>query len=110
MVKSIFNQANDMDAGPVTRAQVREALEHHTEQFSSLQSHLVPASNPIIHNLLKQLESSSSGNLTKNEVMYAIKDAAELNHIVLNNQQIVTAVDSVFSSGLFENVDGITRS
>ena len=51
------------------------------------------ASEPVVNDFLKQLQSSNSGQLTKSEVTRAIKDAAKKNQVVLTAPQLDEAVE-----------------
>jgi hypothetical protein len=70
----------------------------------------VPASDPMINSVLKLLESSTSGNITKTEVANAIKDAAKENNIVLAAQQVAAAVESISNQSDLSNSGTIRRS
>jgi Ca2+-binding EF-hand superfamily protein len=54
------------------------------------------ADEPIVNDVLKQLESSSSGELTKSEVTKAIKDAVKNNNVVLTAPELSATVQQIF--------------
>ena len=62
----------------------------------------------MICQVLQNLEYSSTGIITKTEVIKAIKDAAKENHIVLSTPQVAATVESFFS--LADNSGSMTRS
>jgi Ca2+-binding EF-hand superfamily protein len=59
---------------------------------------------------MKQLDSSSSGIITKSEVTKAIKDTANEKNIVLSSAQVSAAVEQLFNEGELNSSGNISRT
>jgi hypothetical protein len=68
------------------------------------------AEEPLVNDVLEQLKSSASGQITKSEVTRAIRDAALKNQVELTNPEVGGVVESLFNQGDFNRVRIFTRS
>jgi Ca2+-binding EF-hand superfamily protein len=100
IVSDVFKDQVSLD-----RSEIRNEMSSNPTIQDSVQS-----SYPMINSVLKQLESSASSNITKTEVVKAIKDAAKENHIVLAAPQVAAAMKSIFNQADLSNSGTIRRS
>ena len=100
----------DQQDGKITRIQLRQALEsNRAETVKVLQETKLPSSNAVLVSVMKQLEESSSGLITKSEVLIAIAQGAQEANIVLTPEATEGFVATVFSKADTLNQGKITR-
>jgi Ca2+-binding EF-hand superfamily protein len=66
------------------------------DQFSVLQSYTLPADDPVVSQVIHNLESSDGAELSRSEVAQAIVKAAADNQAPVNNGQVKQIVERIF--------------
>jgi hypothetical protein len=98
LVKVIFNSIEHQRSGKITRAQLRQGLEsNRIESVKVLQEIKLTETNPIIIAVVRQLEESTSGFISKSELLSTFSQCALNENINISSETTENFVAAVFS-------------